>query len=83
MGAIEGRYVRTEHSDDDDDNEEREERTEERVDHSEWFDWTGNIVFLADKLNRDVDKITDMTYVSFLFWSNYFKLKHEEEYRNK
>ena len=83
MGAIEGRYVYTEHGDDTDDDDEDEERIEKRDRNSEWFDWTGNIVFLADKLNRDVDKITDMTYVSFLFWSNYFKLKHEEEYRNK
>jgi hypothetical protein len=37
---------------------------------------------IADKLNRDVDDITAMPYVSFLFWNNYFRLQMEEEIMN-
>lgn len=33
-------------------------------------------------MRRDVDKITEMPYASFLFWINYFKLKAEDEYRS-
>jgi len=44
--------------------------------------WTDHLLFLSNKLNRDVDDITEMTYAQFLFWMNYFRLKAEEEYRN-
>tara|TARA_R110000868_G_scaffold275376_1_gene535117 strand:+ start:538 stop:789 length:252 start_codon:yes stop_codon:yes gene_type:complete len=83
MVEVERRYIRSDDSSESDNDDEDETRIEKGDENSEWFDWTGNIVFLADKLNRDVDKITDMSYVSFLFWNNYFRLKHEEEYRNK
>ena len=32
-------------------------------------------------MNRDVDAITSMPYVSYLFWQNFFKLDAEAEYR--
>lgn len=83
MADVEGRYLHNEHEGDDEDNEEDEERNQEGLDNSEWFDWTTNIVHLSEKLNRDVDQITEMPYVSFLFWSNYFKLKYEQEYRKQ
>jgi len=82
MAKVEGRYLGTEHSDDGVESEEDEGRSDEGNRNSEWFDWTSNLVFLADKLNRDVDKITGMPYVAFLFWTNYFKLKIEQDYIN-
>ena len=64
-----------EQSDDDEDNGEG-------IKNDEWYEWTNNITSMAKLLNRDVDKITSMTYSSFLFWSNYFKLKAEEKFRH-
>ena len=83
MAKIEGRYVRSDDSTESDDDGENEERTEEGIANSEWFDWTTNLIHLSKELNRDVDKITEMPYVSFLFWNNYFRLKYEADYRNK
>jgi len=37
---------------------------------------------MAEKLNRDVDEITNMTYASFLFWNNYFKIEQQQKIRN-
>lgn len=82
MGKIEGRYLGVEHGEGGSDDDDDEERIEESNQNDEWFGWTSNIVFLAEKLNRDVDKITSMSYQSFLFWINYFKLKIEDDYRN-
>ena len=83
MGEIEGRYLGVEYGDDGSSIDEDEEGLDEGLEgNSEWYEWTSNIVFLAEKLNRDVDQITKMPYVTFLFWNNYFKLRQEEEFRN-
>ena len=83
MAEVEGRYIRSDDSSESDSDDENEGRVEEGIANSEWFEWTTNIVFLSKELNRDVDDITDMPYVSFLFWNNYFRLKFEADYRNK
>lgn len=61
---------------------DNDEDSGEGLKNDEWYEWTNNIVAMAKLMNRDVDKITAMTYSSFLFWSNYFKLKAEENFRH-
>ena len=75
MADVEGRYLHNEHEGDDEDNEEDEERNQEGLDNSEWFDWTTNIVHLSEKLNRDVDQITEMPYVFLFVLVELFQIK--------
>ena len=34
-------------------------------------------------MRRDVNQIVSMPYVEFLFWNNYYRLRAEDEYRQK
>jgi len=48
----------------------------------EWFLFTTSLVNMAKNLGKQVEEITAMPYIKFLFWINYFKVKEETTSHN-
>jgi hypothetical protein len=77
---LEARYNgNTDGEDDDTDEDDREGIKEDETgnEFEDWYLFTTAIYNLAQNLNKQVEEITAMPYVKFLFWVNYFKLKQE------
>ena len=80
--AAEARYIGDpdDESEGADEDDEKDNSSSDERNDSEWYIWTGLLLILAEKLQKDVDEITRQPYVKTLFWLNYLKLKSEQDY---